>query len=96
MPDGIALDRDGGLWVALCGGGTVRRFLPDGTVDVIVDVPATRVTSCAFGGPELDVLYITTASDELAPELLADQPLAGGLFAARPGQRGHPAHRFTG
>jgi sugar lactone lactonase YvrE len=94
MPDGIALDRDGGLWVAICGGGRVCRFDADGWLDVTVRVPATRVTSCAFGGPDLDVLYITTASDELTPQQAAAQPLAGGIFRHRTDRQGHPANRY--
>ena len=90
-PDGITLDADGCLWVALYGGGRVRRYSPAGQALEEIGVPASQVTSCAFGGPGLDQLFITTAADQLdlrAPENL----LAGSLFVADPGCRGRKAH----
>jgi sugar lactone lactonase YvrE len=60
FPDGLAVDVDGGICVARRAGGAVWRFTPDGQVDAIVEVAATNVISCAFGGPDLNVLYITT------------------------------------
>ncbi|WP_030271813.1 SMP-30/gluconolactonase/LRE family protein [Streptomyces sp. NRRL B-24484] len=96
VPDGLAVDAEGGVWVAVAFSGTVRRYLPDGTLDTVVAVPATVTTSCAFGGPDLDTLYITTATENLTPAQLAEQPLAGGIFACTPGVRGRAAHRFRG
>ncbi|WP_433514544.1 SMP-30/gluconolactonase/LRE family protein [Nonomuraea sp. CA-143628] len=62
-PDGLTVDASGHVWVALWGGGKVVRLRPDGQLDLTVEVPATNVTSCAFGGPDLDILYVTTAWD---------------------------------
>ncbi|HKE98640.1 MAG TPA: SMP-30/gluconolactonase/LRE family protein [Actinomycetes bacterium] len=82
-PDGMAIDDDGCLWVALWGGGRVRRHTPDGRPDAQVELPASQVTSCAFGGPDRGDLYVTSAARGLAGE-----PLAGALFRCRPGVRG--------
>jgi sugar lactone lactonase YvrE len=87
-PDGSTVDAEGYVWNCRWDGGCVIRFAPDGTVDRILELPVTRVTSCAFGGPELDTLYITTARYGLGTADLARQPHAGSLFAARPGVRG--------
>lgn len=88
-PDGMTCDVEGGLWVAHWDGGRVSRFLPDGTLDRAVRLPVSRVTSCVFGGPDLDRLFITTAAHERP-----DEPLAGGLFECAPGVRGLPPGRF--
>jgi sugar lactone lactonase YvrE len=96
VPDGVTVDAEGGIWVAVAFAGRVHRYLPDGTLDTVVRVPATMTTSCAFGGPGLDTLYITTATENLSPADLAAQPAAGGLFACEPGVRGRRAHRFAG
>lgn len=96
LPDGITIDADGFLWVALWGGGEVRRYAPDGTLAAVVELPATQVTSCAFGGSELDELYVTTATAGLSEEDVRAQPQAGALFRIRPGVRGLPAMRFGG
>ena len=83
-PDGLTLDADGYLWVALWSGGAVRRYAPDGTLDRVVPVPVSHPTSCAFGGPDLGDLYITTAATALTPDASAlREPLAGGLFRCR-------------
>lgn len=89
-PDGMTCDADGHLWVAHWSGGRVSRFRPDGTLDRVVRLPVSNVTSCAFGGPGLDRLFITTAAHG-AP---AGEPLAGGLFACEPGVVGLPPGRF--
>jgi sugar lactone lactonase YvrE len=93
-PDGATIDADGCLWNARYEGGCVARITPDGRVDRVVAVPATRVTSCALGGPDLRTLYITTARQMLTPEQLAEQPDAGAVFALRVPTPGLPEPRF--
>jgi len=95
-PDGSAMDADGCLWNAEYGGSRVVRYTPKGEIDRIIQLPVSQVTCCAFGGEKLDTLYITTASQKLAPEELVKQPLAGGLFAIMPGVTGLPEARFAG
>src|SRR5919198_2880134 len=90
-PDGMTLDAENHLWVALWDGWAVERYSPDGGLELRVDVPAAQATSCAFGGSDLDVLYITTAQKGFPAQGRPDQPHAGGLFACRPGARGRPA-----
>jgi len=92
-PDGITLDAEGGLWVALWDGGAVHRYGPDGHIDAVVELPARRVTACCFGGPGLDDLYITTSREGVAA---GEQPSAGALFRCRPGVRGLPTLTFAG
>jgi sugar lactone lactonase YvrE len=94
VPDGLTVDAEGGIWVALWGGAQVRRHSPDGRVTDIVDLPVDQPTSCAFGGDAGDVLYITTARLGLTQEQLAASPLAGSVLACRPGYQGHPASAF--
>lgn len=91
-PDGMTIDAEGGLWVALWGGGEIRRFDPSGALTEIVDVPGvTHTSAAAFGGPDLDTLYITSSRQHLADDA---EPQAGAVFAVRPGVRGTvlPAH----
>jgi sugar lactone lactonase YvrE len=95
-PDGMTLDADGYLWVALWGGGAVHRYAPDGSRDAVVRVPTRYPTSCAFGGPDLRDLYITTAAIKLSERERGEQPAAGGVFVVRPGVSGRPPHRFKG
>ncbi|MBB2910870.1 sugar lactone lactonase YvrE [Streptosporangium becharense] len=95
-PDGMTVDDDGCLWIGLWGGGRVRRYTPDGVPDREVRLPVTQVTSCAFGGPRGDVLYITSAARGLDPAALGEQPLAGSVFAVEPGVTGRPAVPFSG
>jgi len=95
LPDGMTVDSEGGLWVALHGSGSVRRYTLDGHVDRVVRVPPTMVTCCAFGGSDLTDLYITTMSLGLSEEAKRAQPLAGALFRCRPGVRGRPPKRFA-
>lgn len=92
-PDGLTVDAEGGVWVALYGGGSVRRYAPDGTLDEVVELPVTKVTACTFGGPELDRLFITTSREHLAP---GAEPRAGALFTCVPGVRGVPVREFAG
>jgi sugar lactone lactonase YvrE len=95
-PDGLCVDVEGGVWVALWGGSAVHRYDAAGRVDAVIDLPVSQVTSCAFGGPALDELYITTARVGLEAATLAREPLAGGIFRARPGVRGVPVGPFRG
>jgi len=95
LPDGMTLDAEGGIWVALHGSGTVRRYLPDGTVDRIVQLPVRMVTCPAFGGPDYADLYITTMNYGMTEDALRAQPLAGALFRCRPGVKGRPPFRFA-
>ena len=95
-PDGLVVDADGFLWLALWAGGAIHRYAPDGRLDRVLTTPVTHPTKCAFGGPELRDLYVTSAAIELTPEARAGQPHAGGLYRCRPGVRGHPARRFAG
>ncbi|MBM7516446.1 SMP-30/gluconolactonase/LRE family protein [Nocardioides nitrophenolicus] len=93
LPDGIALDREGAVWVAVLKAGEVRRYLPDGRVDVVVPVPVTSPTSVAFGGAGLDRLFVTSSSYALPPDHA--EP-AGSVLEIRPGVRGVPVRRFAG
>jgi sugar lactone lactonase YvrE len=95
-PDGMTVDADGHLWVALWNGWGVERYAPDGRLDLRIDVPAAEASSCTFGGPDLDVLYITTAQEGFPAGGMPDQPHAGGVFACRPGPRGRPPFMYRG
>lgn len=81
VPDGIAVDRDGCLVCAFWDGWRVLRYDPDGNIMARIDVPVARPTACAFGGPDLKTLYITSARKGLPESDLVAQPLAGSLFA---------------
>lgn len=94
VPDGMAVDADGYLWVALCFGWAVHRYAPDGSLDQIVELPVSLVTSCAFGGPDLTDLYITSGRLGLSDEALREQPQAGALFRYRPGVAGLPPAQY--
>jgi sugar lactone lactonase YvrE len=89
-PDGLAFDAEGGVWVALWGGGAVQRYDPAGRPSERIELPVSQVTSCCFGDPDLSTLYVTSA----ARGARRDQPLAGALFACRPGVAGLPATPF--
>ncbi len=95
-PDGMTIDASDGLWIALFGGGRVIRINPaNGAVNYEVEVASPNVTSCAFGGSELDELYITTARVGLSDERRREYPLAGSLFSAKVPFQGMPARRFA-
>lgn len=97
LPDGMTIDAEGMLWVALWGGGQVARWNPQtGKRLQTITVPVSLVTSCAFGGSNLDVLYITSARTTLRKEALLREPLAGGIFCVKPGVRGVPDYQFAG
>jgi len=85
LPDGLVVDDEGGVWLALYGGAQVRRYTPDGTLDAKLAVPADNVTACWFADRRL---FITTAR--------SPQPLGGSLFVAEPGVSGPAARPFAG
>ena len=96
-PDGISLDAEGKIWAALWGANAVGRFDPQtGELLQKIEVPAPNVSSCAFGGKNLDTLYITTARGELSEAQLAAYPLSGGLFSVKPGVSGVSAEFYGG
>jgi sugar lactone lactonase YvrE len=92
-PDGLTVDAEGGVWVALFGGGAVHRYTPAGVLDVVVELPTAQVTACTFGGPRLDRLYVTTSREGMAPD---DDPLAGALFSAAVCVAGLHVREFAG
>ena len=88
LPDGAAVDTQGGYWCALHGGGRLRRFHADGTHDRDIVLPVSQPTMCAFGGQALDTLYITSAMDKLNAAQRREEKLAGALLRLRPGVQG--------
>jgi sugar lactone lactonase YvrE len=93
QPDGMAIDEEDGIWVALWGGSAVHRYDRAGRLDLVVDLPVSNVTACTFGGPDLRMLFITTSRQGLDP---ADQPDAGAVFRYEAGVRGAQQHAFAG
>jgi sugar lactone lactonase YvrE len=94
-PDGMTIDEEDHLWIALWGGSSVIRVNPTGgKIEYRITLPADAVTSCAFGGPGLDELYITTACVGLDADRRKAQPRAGSLFRAKVPYRGVGSHRF--
>jgi sugar lactone lactonase YvrE len=92
-PDGLTVDAEGGVWVALSNASAVRRYTADGALDAVVELPVTKVTACTFGGPRLDQLFITTSREGLDADA---EPAAGSLFRAVPDVRGLPVREFAG
>ena len=92
-PDGLTVDADGGVWVALYAGGSVRRYTPEGVLDEVIEVPVSKATACTFGGADLDQLFITTSRENLPPDA---EPSAGAVFVATPGVRGRSVREFAG
>jgi sugar lactone lactonase YvrE len=91
MPDGLTVDAGGYVWVAMWGGSALRRFTPGGDLDAVVRLPVSNPTSCAFAGPDLMDLYVTTALGPLSDAQRLQQPLAGRLLRLRPGPAGLPS-----
>jgi sugar lactone lactonase YvrE len=89
-PDGMAIDADGGLWVAHWGGSRVSRFSPEGKLDRSISLPTSRITSCTFAGEDLDRMFVTSAVDGV------DEPYAGMLFEIDPRCRGLSTCLFAG
>ena len=95
LPDGMCIDAEGKLWIALFGGGAVTRWDPvSGLLLERLELPCRQVTSCCFGGPNLDQLFVTTARQEMDAAAIKAEPLAGGLFQAEVGVKGLPAACF--
>jgi sugar lactone lactonase YvrE len=95
LPDGAAVDSEGGYWCALHGGGRLRRYTAAGAVDRDIVLPVSQPTMCAFAEDALDMLYVTTASDKLTATQRQQEPLAGALLRLRPGERGIPRSCFV-
>lgn len=96
LADGSVVDEQGFLWNAQWGGGRIVRYSPDGVIDRIVPLPVDNPTCLTFGGKDRDVLFITSAWWGLSEAQRQQQPLAGSLFAFKPGVRGQREHRFKG
>jgi sugar lactone lactonase YvrE len=94
LPDGLAVDVDGGIWVAVWGSSEVRRFDASGELVAVVPMPVSQPSSCAFGDD--GTLYITSASADLSDEQRAAQPHAGSVFAVATSTHGVPVHPFAG
>jgi sugar lactone lactonase YvrE len=92
--DGMTVDAEGGVWVAMYLGSAVRRYDPEGALSDVIELPVGKVTSVCFGGPDLADLYITSASAGLSADDLAQQPHAGALFVIPDAGRGLPSARF--
>jgi sugar lactone lactonase YvrE len=92
-PDGMAIDEEDGIWVALWGGGAVHRYDVFGRLDFVVDLPVSNVTACAFGGADLRTVFITTSRQGLDE---SEEPDAGAVFRYEAGVRGAPQHAFAG
>jgi sugar lactone lactonase YvrE len=95
FPDGSCIDAEGGLWNTRFHGGCVVRHRPDGQVDRVITLPVRRPTCCAFGGPDLSTLYVTTTSQHMSDAERAAEPLAGALLALKVGCTGLPEPRFA-
>ncbi|HLX48903.1 MAG TPA: SMP-30/gluconolactonase/LRE family protein [Streptosporangiaceae bacterium] len=96
-PDGLTVDSEGCVWIAMAGGGAVRKYTPDGELDHVIGFPVSLVTSVTFGGATLADLYVTTSRENFTEADLADQPLAGSVFmVAATGVRGLPANTYAG
>ncbi len=91
--DGLTVDAEGGVWVAMHRGGAVHGYRPDGGLEAVVEVPVAKTTACTFGGELLDQLFITTSREGLEPD---DEPAAGSLFRAEVGVVGRPVLEFSG
>ncbi len=96
LPDGLTVDAEGGVWVCLFGGGRLRRYQPDGSLEEEIVLPLTNPTCPGFGGSDLRTLYVTTARHRLSDEQLAREPLAGAVLQLVPGVAGLPVNRYAG
>jgi D-xylonolactonase len=96
FPDGMAVDVEGYVWVALFGGGRIERYTPDGSLAASIAFPCSNITKLAFGGDDLRTVYVTTAWKGMTAAARSREPLAGGLFAFRAGVAGLAPHAATG
>ncbi len=96
FPDGLTVDAEGHVWSAQPMFGRLARYAPDGRLERVIELPVSRGTSVMFGGPDLDVLYVTTMRETLSEAQLAEEPLAGSLLALRPGVKGLAETPFAG
>jgi len=94
-PDGMTVDDEGMVWIALGRAGAVHRYRSDGTLDGVVEIPTSNPTSVAFGGADGADLFITSSWFDLDPEARGAQPDAGALFRCRPGVTGRPSPRYS-
>jgi sugar lactone lactonase YvrE len=96
LPDGLTLDADGCVWVALFEGGVIRGYDPSGAVIREIDLPTTCPTCPTFGGSDLSTMFVTTSRHKLDAAQRAVQPLAGAILVVDPGVRGRPANHVGG
>jgi len=96
LPDGLTIDCEGGVWVALYGGGAIRRYTPVGALDAVIRTPVAYPTSLAFGGDRLDELFVTSACHPLSPDERRGAPSAGAVLRLQPGVRGRAPLQFAG
>jgi sugar lactone lactonase YvrE len=94
LPDGAAVDEDGCVWSAHWGGACVVRYTPEGRVDRTVEVPATQPSCVCFGGSALDLLFVTSARENLDAATLQGEPHAGDVFVYRTGVKGLPEQEY--
>ncbi len=95
-PDGATMDAEGFIWSARWEGSCILRIDPKGQIDRVVHMPASRPTCVCFGGPNLDVLYVTSSRAHVSGDVLAQYPLQGGVFCFHPQVKGFAKHRFGG
>jgi D-xylonolactonase len=95
-PDGMTTDAEGGIWIAHWGASKLTRHDASGKETGAVHLPASQITSAAFGGPDFKTMYVTSAALDLSTEQLEQEPQAGGLFAVEMEVAGMPAHLFEG
>lgn len=95
VPDGLTVDNEGYIWSARWEGSKIVRYAPDGTVDREIKMPVLRPTSCIFGGPNLDILYVTSCSHDVNETQVLPLP-NGGVFAIDVGVKGFPEPKFAG
>lgn len=92
-PDGLTVDADGGVWVALNHGSAVHRYTPEGRLSEVIELPVRQVTACTFGGASMDRLYMTTSRENLSA---GEEPAAGSIYLVEPGVRGLEPLPFGG
>ena len=96
LPDGLCVDSEGHLWVAMWDGWAIRRYAPDAVLERKIDIPVPRPTSCCFGGADLRTLFVTTARIRLSAQQLTDAPLSGCVLAVKTDVTGQEDHVFAG